>query len=258
MKGELLFLGTGGSMGIPVIGCKCAVCSSDNPKNKRLRPSCLIRAKDQTLLIDAGPDLRAQALRFQIDHLDGVILTHCHHDHTAGVDDLRPFNMWQKKQMPILCSHECYSEMKERFSYMFQSHQDKLTPQLDFQILQGGTGRVSFCGIEFGYTSYHQIGSVVNGFLIGNLAFVTDIKDFENHIFQDLFGAEILVISALRADPSPVHLSIDQAIAFGETLKVKKTVLTHLAHEVEHGDLSKKLPKNVLLAYDGMTLEFQL
>jgi phosphoribosyl 1,2-cyclic phosphate phosphodiesterase len=258
MRGELLFLGTGGSMGIPVIGCACSVCTSANPKDKRLRPSCLLKAGKTQVLIDAGPDLRDQALKSQINHLDGVILTHCHHDHTAGVDDLRVYNMMQRKSMPCLASKETADEIKQRFAYMFQTDPNKLTPKITFQLLEKKKGKGSFCGIPFCYTSYYQIGSQVNGFLFGDLAFVTDIRDFTEEVFEDLKGAKTLVISALRKDPSPVHLSIDQAVAFGVTLGAKTVYLTHIAHEVDHEAVSRELPAGVHLAYDGLKIEFTL
>lgn len=252
MNGELLFLGTGGSMGIPVIGCKCPVCRSSDPKNKRLRPSALLKVEGKTFLIDAGPDLRTQALTHNIAGLDGVILTHFHNDHISGLDDLRVFYMWQKQPIPVLCSNDTAEELKSRFSYIFRPQKDKLIPQIDLKVLSQDREEVEFCRVCFRCTSYYQVGDKVLGFKVGKLAFLTDIRDYEETVFEDMAGAEILVISALRHEPSPVHLSIDQAIAFGEKLGVKKIYLTHMAHEVDHEAVGRMLPQHVKLAYDGL------
>lgn len=243
-------------MGIPVIGCTCAVCTSTNPKNKRLRPSALLRFEGKTLLIDAGPDLRTQALLYGINRLDGVILTHCHHDHTAGVDDLRVYYMWQKSPVPLLCSDETERELKSRFTYIFNADGGKLVPKLDLTVLPADRGEIRFLGVKVGFTSYEQTKNKVTGFKFGPLAYVTDISDYGDEVFDDLAGTKVLVISALRKEKSPVHFSMDEAVEFGRWLGVEKLYMIHFNHEVEHEEATKELPSFAHLAYDGLELQF--
>lgn len=257
---RLLFLGSGGSMGVPVIGCQCAVCQSDSPLNKRLRPSVLIESDGKSLLIDSGPDFRQQALHYQIERLDGVIITHAHHDHTGGLDDLRVYYMWSKKSIPMLCSQSTFDELMTRYSYIFSPnpYEYKLTSRLAVQILPGERGDVNFLGFQFRFVTYVQAGMAVNGFRFGNLAFISDIREYPESIYEDLKGIDYLVISALRHQPSPLHFSIEESIAFADKIGVKKVWLTHLAHEVDYESTQSLLPSNAYLAYDGLSIEFDM
>ncbi len=260
MKGRLTFLGTGGSMGVPVIGCPCAVCHSILLYNQRLRPSVLIQVAHKQFLIDAGPDFRLQALRHGITTLDGLLLTHAHHDHTAGIDDLRPIYYQRKTPLPILLSEKTAHDIQKRYSYIFQSNSGKepFVPRLKLQLLPNAqTGHLLFEEILIHYVTYTQGGMAVNGYRIGDLAYLSDIRHFSPSIFDDLQGVRYLIISSLRYTPSPLHLSVDEAIDFARQLKAEQVWLTHLSHELEYRQASAYLPANIHLAYDGLKIEFE-
>jgi phosphoribosyl 1,2-cyclic phosphate phosphodiesterase len=259
-EASILFLGTGGSMGIPVIGCTCPICRSSSPRNQRLRPSAFLTVGNKRILIDAGPDFRTQALKHGIQGLDGVIFTHAHHDHTAGIDDLRVFYMWTKKSLPCLVSQETAQDIKDRYKYIFEAEypSHKLVSRIDLEILEGDRGDVLFLGEKIHYFSFEQAEMKVTGFRFGNLGFVSDIRKYPESIFEDLNGVEILILSALRFNPSPLHFSIGEAIEFANKLEVSKTWLTHLSHEVDHDVANRDLPSNVSLAYDGLIIKFRM
>jgi phosphoribosyl 1,2-cyclic phosphate phosphodiesterase len=256
---RFLFLGTGSSLGIPVIGCSCEVCRSNDPKNRRFRPSGLVTIGKKNLLIDAGPDLRMQALQHQIRHVDGVLFTHIHHDHTAGIDELRVFHFKAKKSLPCLVSKETAQNLMFRYDYMFTPQKGEIEyPRLALKTLEGTHGQVDFEGCQIGYFTYEQLGMKVNGFRFGNLAYITDIKEYSESIFDDLIGVDILILSALRFTSSHMHLTIDDAIAFAERTHAKQTWLTHISHDLDHEKTNSYLPPHIQLAYDGLSLEFTL
>lgn len=258
-EGKLLFLGTGGSMGIPVMGCSCSVCTSTSPFNKRLRPSALVKIDGKTILIDTGPDLRQQALRYDIKNIDGAIITHCHNDHTAGFDEIRAFYMRHGNALPLLASGYTANDLMRRYAYIFEdAHVHKLVPKFEFQILKSDRGMVEFLGLNLGYSSFLQAGIPVNGFRFGNLGFISDIREYPETIFKDFEGIEKLVLSSLRFEPSPLHFNIDEAVAFSRKIGAKQTWLTHIAHEMEHKKASAQLPEGITLAYDGLEISFQM
>lgn len=258
MNARLLFLGTGASMGVPVIGCGCSVCHSDSPFNKRLRPSVLICIDQQQLVIDPGPDFRQQALRCQLTHLDGVLLTHAHHDHTAGIDELRPFTFNSQKPLPLLLSAETAEEIKSRYYYLFKSehHAEKFIPKIDLQLLPTTEGEVEFEGQLINYVTYRQGKMLVNGFQFGNLVYLSDIHTFSPSIFTHLRGVKTLIISALRYTPSVLHFSVDEAVDFANQLGAEEVWLTHISHDLEHDKTNAYLPSHVRLAYDGLEIDF--
>jgi phosphoribosyl 1,2-cyclic phosphate phosphodiesterase len=258
MQGSFLFLGTGASVGIPLIGCKCAVCTSPDPKNRRLRPSGLLRIGGKSLLLDVGPDFRAQALHFGIEHLDGLLLTHTHYDHIAGIDELRIFYVRQKKPFPCLMSQETLDTLKVRYAYLFMPLKESITlsAQLDVTVLNGNVGVTDFLGVKIGFCSYLQGGMKVTGFRVGRFAYISDIREYDKSIFSALDGVEELVLSALREEPSQLHFSLDEAVEFSRKVGAKKTHLTHIAHFLDHESTNQKLPSNVQLAYDGLKVEF--
>lgn len=227
MKGKLIFLGTGGSVGVPMIGCCCEVCHSSDPLNQRLRPSVLLRIGGRQFLVDIGPDFRMQALKFGITTLDGLLLTHAHHDHTAGIDDLRPLYYRRKVPLPILLSNETAQDIQQRYYYLFES-QPEASDRFRLQILPDQMGSTIFEDLPIHYVTYTQGGMLVNGYRIGDLAYLSDIRDFSSTIFDHLRGVRYLIISALRYTSSPLHFSVDEAVDFARQLQAERVWLTHL------------------------------
>lgn len=256
MKGKLIFLGTGGSVGVPMIGCSCDVCRSSDPLNHRLRPSALLRIQNKQFLIDAGPDFRLQALRTGLTHLDGLLLTHAHHDHTAGIDDLRPIYYRRESPLPVLLSDETAKEVRLRYGYLFDSRHEDFIPRFNLHLLRDEAGEIVFENLLIHYVTYKQGGMSVNGYRIGELAYLSDIRHFPSSIFERLQGVKILIISALRYTPSPLHFSVDEAIDFAKQLKAEQVWLTHLSHELEHHQTNAYLPSHIRLAYDGLEIDF--
>lgn len=256
MMSSLLFLGTGASSGVPVIGCDCEVCRSKSPFNKRLRTSALLKIGDKRLLIDAGPDLRQQALTHHIRHLDGVLFTHTHQDHTAGIDDLRTFAYRSEKPLPCLASETTASELHTRYYFMFESKSHEKHPRLSLVTLPDDEGETEFQGVKLRYFTYPQIGMKVNGFRFGNLAYVTDVEKVTPELIAQTRGAEILIVSALRHTHSFMHITVDQAVDFAHQVGAKMTYLTHLSHELDYSKTNTILPEEVKLAYDALEIAF--
>ena len=258
MKIKLLFLGTGASSGVPVIGCTCDVCRSKSPYNKRDRPSILLTINQKNILIDPGPDFRQQALKFGIKHLDAVIITHTHYDHIGGLDDLRVFYFIEKKPIHCLLSQDSYDEIKLRHFYHFiepKTHNSK-TVKFEYLVLQNARGDIDFHGLPIRYMTYYQGDMPVLGLRIGNLAYVTDIRLFDQTVFEDLKGVETLIVSGLRHSPSPMHFSLQESIDFSKKVGAKAVYINHIGHELEHEKTNAFLPEHVNLSYDGLELEF--
>ena len=251
------FLGTGASAGVPIIGCHCPICTSLSPLDHRLRSSGLIQAGGRQFLIDAGPDFRQQALKFGIGHLDGLILTHTHFDHIAGIDDLRVFFVRHKKPIPCLLSKESLEELKLRYHYFFLKGKSS-TAQFSFQVLDNEAGETDFEGLKIRYFSYPQGDMLVNGFKIGDFAYVTDIRNYDPAIFDSLKGVKYLVISALSKESTHLHLSVGEAVEFARKVGAHRTWLTHLSHYLLHEETNRGLQPDVQLGYDGLKIEFEV
>ncbi len=260
MKGAFVLMGTGGSMGIPVIGCSCDVCRSDNLRNRRMRSACLAIVDSKKILIDAGPELRLQALAYDIDSIDALFITHSHQDHVAGLDDLRPFFFHSGEPLPCFLSSNTYEDLLIRFGYIFEplNKTGTLLPKFDVRILESERGEIDFEGIHAKYMTYSQVGMKVNGFRFGDLAYVSDIKEYPDTIFDDLSGVKTLIVSALRKEPTHIHFTLDEAVAFAQKIGAEKTWLTHIAHELDHDKTNASLPENIRMAYDGLALEFRI
>ena len=258
MRGHFLFLGTGGSMGIPVVGCHCPVCRSTDPCDNRLRAAAYIEVAGKKLLIDCGPDFRQQALRFGISDIDGAFITHAHHDHTASVDELRVFYMHHKKPLPCLMSRATAEDLRQRYKYIFQplDHQHRIVSKIEVNLLEKDRGIATLAAVRFRYLTYEQMGMEVNGFVIGDLAYISDIRTYPETIFEDLKGVETIVVSALRFEHSDFHFTVDEAASFIEKSGARKGYLTHIAHELSHEAANNYLPKQIRMAYDGLQLEF--
>jgi phosphoribosyl 1,2-cyclic phosphate phosphodiesterase len=257
MRGLFTFLGTGASSGVPMVGCDCSICVSASSFNQRLRPAGWLRIGTSSLLIDVGPDFRQQALKYGIMRVDGLLLTHTHFDHIAGIDDLRAYSLRQKAPVPCLLSKESFEDIKTRYFYFFRPSKN-LTAQLSYQVLESDEGVVSFVDLQVQYFSYRQGDMKVTGYRIGNFAYVSDIRDYDDSIFDHLQGIDQLVLSALRFESSHLHLSLDQAIAFARKTGARSTRLTHLSHFLDHEETNRSLPPDIQLGYDGLNIEFEV
>lgn len=258
MKKKLLFLGTGSSSGIPMIGCHCAVCKSNSPYNKRLRPSILLQYGEKNILVDPGPDFRNQALKYNIEHLSATIITHVHYDHIGGLDDLRIFYFIEKKPIHCMLSKASYDEIKLRYFYQFlepKEHNSK-TVKFEYLILPHDRGEIDFHGMHVKYMTYFQGDMPVLGLRVDSLAYVTDIRQYPDTIFEDLKGIETLIVSGLRFSSSPVHFSIEESIIFAEKVGAKRVYFNHIDHELDHESTNAKLPAWAKLSYDGQIIEF--
>ena len=258
---EVELLGTGTSTGVPVIGCRCAVCRSDNPRNKRLRCSAWVKAHGLSFVIDTSPDFRQQALRSGIDRLDAILYTHHHFDHVAGLDDTRPFFFDNPNPLPCYLRADTAELMKEKFKYVFRDRTYPGVPELELRTIDGpfevGSRYARSTDDDFRpvpvipIEMYH--GSVsINGYRIGGFAYLTDTNGIPESSVDKLQGLEVLVIDGLRHGKHPTHFTIEEAVEFSSRIGVKQTYLTHITHTVEHESESAKLPEGVALAYDGL------
>ena len=252
---KITFLGTGTSQGIPVIGSDHPVSLSDNLKDKRLRCSVLISWDNFNLLIDCGPDFRLQMLRFNCNKLDSILFTHEHADHTSGLDDIRPFSYRQGK-IPIYLHKRVLNSLETRFAYIFNEHQ-RYPGAPEFIVnLIGKENKFEVGGKTVTPIEVLHQKLPVLGYRIDNFAYLTDVKTIEDKELDKIHNLDILVLNALRFKPHPTHLNIDEAVQIINKIKPKKTYLTHISHDMGfHDEVSKKLPKNVHLSYDGLEIK---
>ena len=251
---KIHFLGTGTSQGIPIIGSKHPVCLSDNPKDKRLRVSVLVEWEDINLVIDCGPDFRQQMLRTDCTHLDAILFTHEHADHTAALDDIRPF-FFRQGDIPVYGSKQVLDNLNLRFGYIF-SAENKYpgAPSVEQHVIDSNTPFLFKNKTIVPVEVYHNTLAVM-GFRIDNFCYLTDVKTIADVEQQKLKNLDILVLSALRIDSHPNHLNLEEALEMIEKLKPKKAYLTHISHLMGfHDEVSKNLPSNVFLAYDTLTV----
>lgn len=254
-SGELIFLGTGTSVGVPALGCPCEVCGSSNPKNKRLRSSLVLGLPEGNLLIDTAPDLRSQLLRENIGLIHATLFTHEHADHLMGLDDLRLFPFYLGHPIPLYCEAAVERRIRKSFDYAFSDHEPThvgATPDLQFK--QVGTGTFPLLGASITGFRLHHGPFEVLGFRIGNIAYCTDTNCIPPQSLSLLEGLDVLILDALRARPHPTHFSLQESLAVIEQLQPRQSFLTHISHELEHEKTSAMLPENVELAYDGLRL----
>jgi phosphoribosyl 1,2-cyclic phosphate phosphodiesterase len=251
---KIHFLGTGTSQGIPVIGSTHPVCLSNNSKDKRLRVSVLIQWENTHLVIDCGPDFRQQMLRTDCTHLDGILFTHEHADHTAGLDDIRPF-FFRQGDIPIYGSKRVIENLNLRFGYIFSSENKYPgAPSVEQNVIDAQTPFAFKNKTVIPIEVYHNTLSVM-GFRIDDFCYLTDVKTIAEEEHQKLKNLDVLVLSALRTEPHPNHLNLDEALKMIEKIKPKKAYLTHISHLMGfHDEVSKDLPPNVFLAYDTLTV----
>jgi phosphoribosyl 1,2-cyclic phosphate phosphodiesterase len=252
---KVTLLGTGTSQGVPVLGCACEVCRSKNPRDNRLRTSCLVETEEANVLIDCGPDLRQQLLRYPVERIDAVLLTHDHQDHVAGLDELRAFIFKQNKPMPIYAEAEVLKTVKRRFDYAFAENPYPGAPQFQLHTIQ--PGQVHIEGVEFEALRVYHGRLPILGFRIGHFAYLTDLNRIEPDSVERLQNLEVLVLDALHHRPHHSHFNLHEALIEVERLQPEKAYFTHISHHMGlHDDINGQLPENVFLGYDGLNWQF--
>lgn len=253
---KITFLGTGTSQGIPIIGCKCKVCDSVNPKDKRLRSSIMIEVNEKRFVIDTGPDFRQQMIRERVDKIHAVIYTHEHRDHVAGLDDLRAFNFIMKKKMDLYSTEHVQKAIHEQFGYVFNEKKYPGLPEVALHTIENKPFIIE--GIKFIPILVKHMHLDVMGFRIGNFTYITDANFIPEQEKKKIYGSEILVLNALRKEKHPSHFTLDEAIAQVQELKPKKAYFIHMSHQIGlHEEVDDELPHNIHLAFDGMKLKIK-
>jgi phosphoribosyl 1,2-cyclic phosphate phosphodiesterase len=251
---KVTFLGTGTSQGIPVIGCGCEVCKSADKKDKRLRVSVWIQTDDKSIVIDSGPDFRYQMLRAGVDDLDAILYTHEHKDHVAGLDDIRPYNYILKKRIDIYATDRVQEALKREFQYIFSEVRYHGLPQINLHTIANerfNVGRTEVIPFE---VMHYKLP--ILGYRIGDFTYITDAKTISDVSLEKIKGTKILVLNALQKESHISHLTFDEAIAMAEKVSAETTYFTHISHNLGlHEAVSKELPANIKLAYDGLTIE---
>jgi len=256
MKATLTVLGSGTSMGVPTIGCTCAVCRSSDPHDRRLRPSVLLEYGGKSVLIDTTPDFREQAIRERISQIDAVLYTHSHADHILGIDDLRPLSYQRPAKIPLYARPEAADYIRSMFRYIFDA---------DYKF--GGLARLELRAIDGAFdlfgTRVQPVPVIhgdteIYGYRFGSAAYLTDFSEVPESSHPLLQDLDILFLDGLRHKPHPTHSTIENSIRIADCLKAKRVFFTHICHDLEHEATNAALPAHVRLSYDGMKLEFDI
>jgi phosphoribosyl 1,2-cyclic phosphate phosphodiesterase len=249
---KITFLGTGTSQGVPVIACDCKTCRSEDNRDKRLRTSLLLETENISLLFDAGPDFRQQMLREHVCRIDAILLTHEHKDHIAGLDDVRAFNYKSQDAIDIYSEERVLKALKKEFSYVFSEFQYPGIPKMRLTEINDQGFHIK--GIQIMPVRVFHYRLPVFGFRIGNFAYITDANYIPEESKEKLYGVKYLVINALRKEKHISHFSLREAIDFIREISPKKAFITHISHQMGiHSDVSKELPPEITLAYDGLS-----
>ncbi len=264
MNATLTFLGTGTSMGVPTLGCGCAVCTSADPHDHRLRPSVAIRWRqssvaERVVVIDTGPDFRQQALRALLPRVDAVFYTHAHAEHIMGMDDLRPFSFAAFSEdgpIPLFADADTRAVLERVFDYTFSPAATYPTrAKVELRLL-GEHNKIH--GADFIPVPLWHGTMCICGYRFGNAAYLTDVSTIPETSFALLEGVEVLIVSALRHEPHPSHATVHQALAWAARVGARRTWLTHIAHDLGHEETNRMLPPHVRMAYDGLTVPIEL
>ena len=251
---KVTFLGTGTSQGVPVIACKCAICLSDDSRDKRLRTSVMLSSEGMNVVIDTGPDFRQQMLREKVETLDAVVFTHEHKDHVAGLDDIRAFNFSQHKEMDVFATPRVQEALRREFHYVFAETKYPGVPEVKLKTIDGGPFKIG--EMQFTPVEVMHYKMPVLGFRIRNFAYVTDANYIAPAELEKLKGLDVLVLNALRIQTHMSHFSLSEALEIIYFLKPKKAYLTHISHLLgKHDVVANALPTHVELAYDGLSIE---
>jgi len=251
---EVTFLGTGTSQGIPIIGVDHPVCYSDDPRDKRLRVSVLVSWKGKNILIDCGPDFRQQMLANNVKKLDAIFYTHEHNDHTAGLDDIRPY-FFRQGDIPIFAHQRVLDSLRKKFDYIFTS-EDRYpgAPAVIENVVRNE--KFQFEGLNVIPVDFKHNKLQVFGYRLGDFAYLTDIKTISEEEIAKLKDLKVLVVSVLRREPHHSHFNLEEALKFVEMVKPERTYFTHISHMLGfHAEVEEELPENVHLAYDNLKIE---
>jgi phosphoribosyl 1,2-cyclic phosphate phosphodiesterase len=258
---QLTVLGSGTSMGVPSLGCRCAVCRSADPHDRRTRPSVLLAAGGRNVVIDTSPDFRSQALREGLERLDAVVFTHGHADHILGLDDIRPFNIKQRAVIPLYGSPETLTIIRRTFAYIFDGGPTASTiPGVRLHTIEGPFDPFGLAEqpIELVPVPAEHGGIEVLGFRFGRAAYLTDFSAVPAASKALLAGLDDLILDALRHTPHPMHSTVEQSLRLVGELQPRRAWFTHIAHDLPHEATNARLPENVRLAYDGLRFEVRL
>jgi phosphoribosyl 1,2-cyclic phosphate phosphodiesterase len=251
----ITFLGTGTSGGVPMIGCDCYVCSSQNEKDKRLRSSILVESNTTKLVVDTTPDFRTQVLRENVKKLDAILFTHPHKDHIAGLDDIKAYNFFQHKPMDIYANEITQEGLKREFSYIFADKKYPGVPSVNMHTISDETFIVG--DIPVTPILVHHLKLPVLGFRFGKFTYITDANRIDASDKQKIIGSNTIVINALRKTPHISHFTLQEAIDLVHELKIPNAYFTHISHQLgTHEEINTELPPDMHLAYDGLKLKF--
>lgn len=252
-KFTVSFLGTGTSTGIPMIGCQCAVCTSTDPNDKRLRSSVLIQSENTTIIIDTTPDFRYQMLRTNTTHLDAVLYTHPHKDHMAGLDDIRALNFLTQKPMDIYANSLTEEAVRRDFYYAFAETKYPGVPELNLITIDESPFKVGDLAVQPILVYHHKMP--VFGFRIGDFTYITDANRIDAEQMDLIRGSKVLVLNALRKEDHISHFTLQQAVDMSMELAVPEVYFTHISHQLgKHQEINSELPRHIQLAYDGLQL----
>lgn len=253
---KITFLGTGTSQGIPVIGCGCEVCKSADKKDKRLRVSVWVQTDDKSIVIDSGPDFRYQMLRAGVDDLDAILYTHEHKDHVAGLDDIRPYNYILKKRIDIYATERVQEALRREFQYIFSDVKYHGLPQINVHTIHNESFKVGETKVIPFEVMHYKLP--ILGYRIGDFTYITDAKTISEESLEKIKGTKVLVLNALQKESHISHLTFEEAIEMAEKIGAETTYFTHISHNLGlHEEVSKELPSNIKLAYDGLSILIQ-
>jgi phosphoribosyl 1,2-cyclic phosphate phosphodiesterase len=256
MKASLTVLGSGTSMGVPTIGCTCAVCHSSDPHDRRTRPSILLEFGGKVVLIDTTPDFREQAIREQIRQIDAVLYTHTHADHILGIDDLRPLSYHRDSKIPLYARPDAAEFIRNMFRYIFDA--DYKFGGLARLELKPIHGTFELFGARFEPIPIVHGDAEIYGYRFGSAAYLTDFSEIPESSMPLLQGLDVLFLDGLRYKPHPTHSTVQNSIRIADRLKARRVFFTHICHDLPHQETNAALPPHVRLSYDGMKLEFEI